>query len=61
MERTFIGKVSLWCIRFKEPEHTAAATADKLDINGVKGGAPALETRELIHEGTYLLKVGFGH
>ena len=36
-------------------------TTDKLDIDGVEEGAPALQTRESIHEGTYLLKVGFGH
>ena len=61
MERTFIGKVMLWCIIFEEPGLIAATTADKLDIDGVEEGAPALQTRESIHEGTYLLKVGFGH
>ena len=39
----------------------AATTADKLDIDGVEEGAPALQTRESKHEGTYVLKVGFGH
>ena len=62
MERTFIGKVMLWYIIFKEPVLIAATTAaDKLDIDGVEKGAPALQTRESIHEGTYLFKVGFGH
>ena len=61
MERTFIGKVMLWRIIFEEPGLSAATTADKLDIDGVEEGAPALQTRESIHEGTYLLKVGFGH
>ena len=32
----------------------------KLDTDGV-GGAPVLQTLESMHEGTYLLKVGFGH
>ena len=59
MERTFIGKVMLWRIIFEEPGLSAATTADKLDIDGVEEGA--LQTRESIHEGTYLLKVGFGH
>ena len=45
----------------KEPRLIAATTADKLDIDGVEEGAHALQTRESIHEGTYLLKVGFGH
>ena len=61
MERTFIGKVMLWHIIFEEPGLSAATTADKLDIDGVEEGAPALQTRESILEGTYLLKVGFGH
>ena len=61
MERTFIGKVMLWCIIFEEPGLLAATTADKLDIDGVEEGAHALQTRESIHEGTYLFKVGFGH
>ena len=61
MERTFIGKVLLWYIIFEEPGLIAATTADKLDIDGVEEGVPALHTRESIHEGTYLLKVGFGH
>ena len=52
MERTFIGKVLLWYIIFEEPGLIAATTADKLDIDGVEGGAPALETRDSIHEGT---------
>ena len=29
---------------------------EKLDIDGVEGGAPALQTRELMHEGNYLLR-----
>ena len=61
MERTFIGKEMLWYIIFEEPGLIAATTADKLDIDGVEEGAPALQTRESIHEGTYLLKVGIGH
>ena len=61
MERTFIGKVMLWYIIFKEPGLITAATADILDINKLERGAPALETRDSIQEGTYLLKVGFGH
>ena len=61
MDRTFIGKVMLWYIIFEEPGLIAATTADKLDIDGVEVGAPTLQTRESIHEGTYLLKVGFGH
>ena len=52
MERTFIGKVLLWYIIFEEPGLIAATTADKLDIDRVEGGAPALETRDSIHEGT---------
>ena len=59
MKRTFIGKVLLWYIIFEEPGLIAATTEDKLDIDGVEGGA--LQTRESMHEGTYLLKVGFGH
>ena len=46
---------------FKEPGLITAATADILDINKLERGAPALETRDSIQEGTYLLKVGFGH
>ena len=61
MERSFIGKVMLWYIIFKEPILIAATTADKLDIDGVEVGAPTLQTRESIHKGSYLLKVGFGH
>ena len=61
MERTFIGKVLLWYIIFEEPGLIAATTADKLDIDGVEEGTPAQQTRESIHEFTYLLKVGFGH
>ena len=61
MERTFIGKVLLWYMIIKEPRLIAATTEDKLDIDGVEEGAPALQTRESIHEGTYLFKVGFGH
>ena len=60
MKHTFIGKVLLWYIIFEEPGLIAATTEDKLDTDGV-GGAPALETRDSIKEGTYLLKVGFGH
>ena len=60
MERTFIGKVMLWRIIFEEPGLSAATTADKLDTDGVEG-AHALQTRESIHEGIYLFKVGFGH
>ena len=60
MERTFIGEVMLWYIIFEEPGLIAATTADKLDTDGV-GGAPALQNLESMHEGTYLLKVGFGH
>ena len=45
----------------KEPRLIATATEDKLDIDGVEEGAPALQTGESIHEGTYLMKVGFGH
>ena len=48
-------------IIFEEPGLSAATTADKLDIDGVEEGVPALHTRESVHEGTYLLKVGFGH
>ena len=59
MEHTFIGKVLLWYILFEELGLIAATTEDKLDIDGVEGGA--LQTRESINEGTYLLKVGFGH
>ena len=51
----------LWYIIFEEPGLIAAATEDKLDIDRVEEGAPALQIRESIHEGTYLLKVGFGH
>ena len=51
----------LWRIIFEEPGLSAATTADKLDIDGVEEGAPALQTGESIHEGTYLMKVGFGH
>ena len=51
----------LWRIIFEEPGLIAAATEDKLDIDRVEEGAPALQIRESIHEGTYLLKVGFGH
>ena len=36
MERSFIGKVMLWYIIFKEPGLIAATTADKLDIDGVE-------------------------
>ena len=61
MEHTFIGKISLWYIIFEEPGLIAATTEGKVDIDGVGGGAPALQTRESIHEGSYLLKVGFGH
>ena len=61
MERTFIGKVLLWYMIIKELRLIAATKEDKLDIDGVEKGAPALQTRESIHEGTYLLKVGFGH
>ena len=61
MERTFIGKVLLWYMIIKELRLIAATTEDKLDIDGVEEGAPALQTRESIHEGSYLLKVGFGH
>ena len=61
MERTFIGKVLLWYIIFEEPGLIAATTADKLDIDGVEEGAPALHTRESIYDGTYLLEVGFRH
>ena len=61
MERTFIGKVLVWYIIFEEPGLDAATTEDKLDIDGVEEGAPALQTGESIHEGTYLMKVGFGH
>ena len=61
MERTFIGKVMLWYIIFEEPGLITATTEDNLDIDGVEEGAHALPTRESIHEGTYLLKVGFGH
>ena len=61
MERTFIGKVLLWYIIFEEPGLIAATTEAKLDIDWVEGGAPALQTRESIYEGIYLLKVGFGH
>ena len=60
MEHTFIGKVSLWYIIFEEPGLIADTTEDKLDNDGV-GGAPALQTLESMHEGTYLLKVRFGH
>ena len=59
MEHTFIGKVSLWYIIFEGL--IAATTEGKLDIDGVEGGAPALQIRESMHEGTYLLKVIFGH
>ena len=34
--------------------------AYKLDIDGAEGGAPVLESRESIHEDTFLLKVGLG-
>ena len=53
----------LWRIIFEEPGLSAATTADKLDIDGVEEGAPALQTGESIHEveGTYLMKEGFGH
>ena len=61
MERTFIGKVLLWYIIFEEPGLIAATTEDKLDIDGVEEGAPALHTRESIYDGTYLLEVGFRH
>ena len=61
MERTFIGKVLLWYIIFEEPGLIAATTEDKLDIDGVEEGAPALHTRESIYDGTYLLEVGFQH
>ena len=61
MERTFIGKVMLWYIIFEEPGLIAATTEDKLDIDGVEEGAPALHTRESIYDGTYLLEVGFRH
>ena len=60
MERTFLGKVLLWYIIFEESGLIAATTEDKLDTDGV-GGAPALQNLESMHEGTYLLKVGFGH
>ena len=53
MERTFIGKVLLWYMIIKEPRLIAATTEDKLDIDGVEEGAPALQTGESIHEGTY--------
>ena len=55
MERTFIGKVLLWYMMIKEPRLIATATEDKLDIDGVEEGAPALQTGESIHEGTYLI------
>ena len=61
MERTLIGKVLLGLIIFEEPRLIAATRADKLDVDGVEEGAHALQTRESIHEGTYLFKVGFGH
>ena len=61
MERTFIGKVLLWYMIIKEPRLIAATTEDKLDIDGVEEGAPALQNNESIHEGTYLLKGAFGH
>ena len=61
MERTFIGKVLLWYIIFEEPGLIAATTEDKLDIDGVEEGAPALHTRESIYDGAYLLEVGFRH
>ena len=61
MDRTFIGKVSLWYIIFEEPGLIATTTEGKLDIDGVEGGAPALQNFESMHEGNYLLKVGFGH
>ena len=61
MKRTFIGKVLLWYIIFEEPGLIAATTEDKLDIDGVEEGAPALHTRESIYDGTYLLEVGFRH
>ena len=61
MERTFIGKVLLWYMIIKKTRLIAATTEDKLDIDGVEEGAPALQTGESIHEGTYLMKVGFGH
>ena len=61
IERTFIGKVSSWCIIFEEPGLIAATTEGKLDIDGVERGAPALQIRESMHEGTYLWKVIFGH
>ena len=51
----------LWRIIFEEPGLIVATSADKLNIDGAEEGAPALQTRESIHEGTYLLKVGFGH
>ena len=61
MERTFIGKALLWYVIFEEPGLIAATTEDKLDIDGVEEGAPALHTRESIYDGTYLLEVGFRH
>ena len=61
MERTFIGKVLLWYMIIKEPRLIAATTEHKLESDGVEGGAPAPQTRESIHKGTYLLKVRFGH
>ena len=61
MERTYIGKVLLWYMIIKEPRLIPATKEDKLDIDGVEEGAHALQTRESIHEGTYLFKVGFGH
>ena len=53
-----VKKITLYII-FEEPGLIAATTEGKLDIDGVEGGA--LQTRESMHEGTYLLKVGFGH
>ena len=49
-----VKKITLYII-FKEPGLIAATTEGKLDIDGVEGGA--LQTRESMHEGTYLLKV----
>ena len=61
MEGTYVGKVWLWYVIFEEPGLIAATTEDKLDIDGVEEGAPALHTRESIYDGTYLLEVGFRH
>ena len=36
------GRVLLWYMIIKEPRLIAATTEDKLDIDGVEEGAPAL-------------------